>query len=67
MAPIGGSAEQVDKLRNKINNAAVLVFTKSFCPYCKKVSVRFSPFISSNRLWSGSTIWKFHLDTLIWT
>ncbi|EUB63258.1 Thioredoxin reductase 3 [Echinococcus granulosus] len=42
MAPIGGSAEQVEKLRNKINNAAVLVFAKSFCPYCKKVMERFN-------------------------
>ncbi|VDK21587.1 unnamed protein product [Taenia asiatica] len=42
MAPLGSSAEQVEKLRNKINNAAVLVFTKSFCPYCKKVMERFN-------------------------
>ncbi|KAL5108617.1 Thioredoxin reductase 3 [Taenia crassiceps] len=42
MAPIGGSTEQIERLRNRINNAAVLVFAKSSCPYCKKVVDRFN-------------------------
>nr|VZI41485.1 unnamed protein product [Spirometra erinaceieuropaei] len=32
----------VEKLKNKIENAAVLVFAKSTCPYCIKVKKRFT-------------------------
>ncbi|KAM7536134.1 hypothetical protein Aperf_G00000091369 [Anoplocephala perfoliata] len=41
MPPVGFSPEKVEKLRSTISNAAVLVFSKSYCPYCKKVKERF--------------------------
>ncbi|VUZ53189.1 unnamed protein product [Hymenolepis diminuta] len=41
MPPTGYSPEKVEKLKNTINNAAVLVFSKSYCPFCKKVKERF--------------------------
>lgn len=42
MPPTGSSPEKVEKLRNTINNAAVLIFSKSYCPYCQKVKERFN-------------------------
>lgn len=42
MAPTVSPVEKVEKLRSTINNAAVLVFSKSYCPYCKKVKDRFT-------------------------
>ncbi|VDN44508.1 unnamed protein product [Dibothriocephalus latus] len=54
----------VEKLKNKIDNAAVLVFTKTTCPYCVKVKKRFTdlniPFgyLDLDQKANGSTIQK---------
>uniref|UniRef100_A0A5K3F8L2 thioredoxin-disulfide reductase (NADPH) n=1 Tax=Mesocestoides corti TaxID=53468 RepID=A0A5K3F8L2_MESCO len=41
MAPTPVVTEKVEKLRSQINNAAVMIFTKSYCPFCIKVKERF--------------------------
>lgn len=47
MAPSQAAKERVEKLRKKIDNAAILMFSKTYCPHCSKVFLATFAFSSS--------------------